>query len=201
MQQQPVQQQPMQQQPMQQQPKPMPQQHRQQQQPPYVQQAATPSAATPAAPAATPPAAEPSPLPSPKPNTSGYNGVCKNGERFQAWIRIDGKQEYFGRYTTPIGTYDTAKEAALAYDRAVVQYKLSSSKLNFPDGLPSDDEDEEEDKDELMNPKKKSGKRFTAQNYANKTMQGHGTYDTTKEAALAYDRAVVQHKLSSSKLN
>jgi hypothetical protein len=29
------------------------------------------------------------------------------------------------------------------YDRAVVQYKLSSSKLNFPDGLPIDDEEDE----------------------------------------------------------
>jgi hypothetical protein len=47
--------------------------------------------------------------------------------------------------------HDTPKEAALAYDRAVIQHKLSSSKLKYPDGLPIDDEDY----DELMNPKKK----------------------------------------------
>ena len=50
-----------------------------------------------------------------------------------------------------LGSYGTAKEAALAYDRAVVQHKLPRSKLNYPDGLPIDDEDYEE----LMNPKKK----------------------------------------------
>jgi hypothetical protein len=76
-------------------------------------------------------------------NTTKYKGVYNSGKRFQAWIRIDGKQEYFGRYTTPIGTYDTAKEAALAVDRAIVQHKLSSSKLNFPNGYTSNSEDEE----------------------------------------------------------
>ena len=67
-------------------------------------------------------------------NTSGYNGVYKNKKRFQARIKIDRKLK-------SLGTYDTPKEAALAYDRAVVQHKLPSSKLNYPDGLPIDDED------------------------------------------------------------
>jgi len=48
-------------------------------------------------------------------------------------------------------TTQTAKEAALAFDRAVVKHKLSSSKLNYPDGLPIDDEDYEA----ITNPKKK----------------------------------------------
>ena len=64
--------------------------------------------------------------------------------RFKAVIRIDGKQKN-------LGTYDMAKEAALAYDRAVVQHKRPRSLLNYPDGLPIDDEDY----DALMNPKKK----------------------------------------------
>ena len=55
--------------------------------------------------------------------------------RFKAVIRIDGKQKN-------LGTYDMAKEAALAYDRAVVQHKLSYSKLNFPHDWPSSDKDE-----------------------------------------------------------
>jgi len=135
-----------------------------------------------------------------------YRGVSKRGTRFHARINIDGRQKY-------LGTYDTPKEAALAYDRAVVQHKLSSSKLNYPDGLPIDDEDYEE----LMNPKKKrrlhsnnttgytgvskNKKRFMAQINLDRKNKYLGMYDTPKEAALAYDRAVIQLKLSSSKLN
>ena len=139
-------------------------------------------------------------------NKTGYTGVYKRGKRFEAQITIYPKQKH-------LGTYDTPKEAALAYDRAVVQHKLPSSKLNYPDGLPIDDEDYEE----LMNPKKKRrlasrntsgytgvckiGKRFSARIRIDRKQKHLGTYDTPKEAALAYDRAVIQHKLSSSKLN
>ena len=140
-------------------------------------------------------------------NTTGYTGVYKKRKRFFASIRIDGKQKY-------LGTYDTPKEAALVFDRAVTQHKLPSSKLNYPDGLPLDDEDY----DELMNPKKTRrrssnnttgytgvvrtvSKRFVAQIRIKGKKQGLGTYGTAKEAALAFDRAVVQYKLSSSRLN
>jgi hypothetical protein len=144
-------------------------------------------------------------------NTSGYNGVSKKGERFRAQI-------YANKTMKTLGTYDTPKEAALAYDRAVVQHKLSSSKLNYPDGLPIDDEDYEE----LMNPKKKNrtkkrrlrstnttgyngvyktGKRFIAQISIGGKQKSLGTYATPKEAALAFDQAIIQHKLSSSRLN
>jgi hypothetical protein len=82
-------------------------------------------------------------------NTSaGYRGVRKNGKSkmsFQAQIQIDNKLKYLGT-----GTHETPKEAALAFDRAVVKHKLSSSKLNYPDGLPIDDEDYEA----ITNPKK-----------------------------------------------
>ena len=136
-------------------------------------------------------------------NTTGYNGIYKKGQRYQARIKIGGKMKHLGGYAT-------AKEAALAYDRAVIQHKFPSSKLNYPDGLPIDDEDYEE----LMNPKKKLassnttgyigvskvGKRFVERIYFDNKAKSLGTYDTPKEAALAYDHAVVQHKLSS-KLN
>ena len=71
--------------------------------------------------------------------------MYKDRKRFNAAITIDYKLKHLGRYDTP-------KEAALAFDRAVVQHKHSSSKLNYPDGLPIDDEDYEE----LMHPKKKT---------------------------------------------
>ena len=111
-----------------------------------------------------------------------------------------------------MGTYATAKEAALAYDRGVIQYKLSRSSMNYPNGLPRDDEDYEE----LMNPKKKrrvpgvrldnttgvtgvskSGERFYARIWVDRKHKYIGTYETLKEAALAYDQAVAQHRLSS----
>ena len=143
-------------------------------------------------------------------NTTGYTGVYKNGngKRFQAQIYFDGKSK-------SLGMYATSKEAALAYDHAVIQHNLPSSKLNYPDGLPIDDKDY----DALMNPKRTRRKlssanttgytgvakikptRFSAEIYVDCQKKSLGRYGTAKEAALAYDRAVIQHKLSSSKLN
>jgi hypothetical protein len=74
-------------------------------------------------------------------NTTGYRGVYKSGKRFQAQIRIDRKTKY-------LGTYDTPKEAALAYDRAVIQHKLPSSKLNFPNDYTTSSEDDESSEQE-----------------------------------------------------
>ena len=74
-------------------------------------------------------------------NTSGYNGVSKKRKRFRATIWIDGKQKF-------LGTYDTPKEAALAYDRAVVQHKLPSSRLNFPNDYTTSSEDDESSDEE-----------------------------------------------------
>ena len=54
-------------------------------------------------------------------NTVGYRGVSKNGKKY----RVDSKNTYVGRY-------DTAKEAAIAYDRAVLKANRSTSHLNFP---------------------------------------------------------------------
>ena len=59
-------------------------------------------------------------------NTVGYRGVSKKGKNFRARIEIGGKQKY-------IGIYDTAKEAAVAYDRAILKANLSTTLLNFPD--------------------------------------------------------------------
>ena len=131
-------------------------------------------------------------------NTTGYTGVCKSGKNFKAEVQIDRKQQY-------LGTYETAKEAAVAYDRVGIRHKFLASKLNFPDGLP------------CMNPTKKrrlastntsgytgvckSGKKFKAAIKIDGKKKYLGTHVTPKEAALAYDRAVVQHKRPSSKLN
>ena len=58
-------------------------------------------------------------------NTSGYTGVRKRGKTFQAQITAGGKRHH-------LGSYKTAKAAAVAYDQAVIQLKLPSIRLNFP---------------------------------------------------------------------
>ena len=68
-------------------------------------------------------------------NTTGYRGVYNHRKKFKAILGVDRKSNY-------LGTYGTAKEAALAYDRAVVQHKLPSSKLNFPNDYNSSSDDE-----------------------------------------------------------
>lgn len=54
--------------------------------------------------------------PSSRPNTSGYRGVYKMGEKWIAFISFQGKRTYLGRdFTNP-------KDAAKAYDKAAREF-------------------------------------------------------------------------------
>ena len=66
-------------------------------------------------------------------NTTGFNGVSKQGKKFRARIRIDGKLKYLGVFTR-------ARDAAMAYDKAIVKYHQPRTKFNFPDGMPLEDQ-------------------------------------------------------------
>jgi hypothetical protein len=61
-----------------------------------------------------------------KNNTTGYKGVSrqKGRKKFRAQIYANGKAIY-------LGWYDTAREAALAYDRAVRKYHGEFGCTNF----------------------------------------------------------------------
>jgi len=143
-------------------------------------------------------------------NTTGFKGVTRNRNKYQAKIRIDGTQ-------TNLGSFDTTTKAALAYDRAVIQNKFPSSWLNFVHNEYSHEDDVEEvDEAELTrNPHQnippnnttgfkgvtRNENKYKAQIKIDGTNKSFGTFDTTTKAALAYDRAVIQNKFPSSWLN
>jgi hypothetical protein len=62
-----------------------------------------------------------------KNNTSGFKGVERRVNRWQATIRANNKRYY-------IGSFPTAEDAALAYDRAARELHGSFARLNFPEG-------------------------------------------------------------------
>jgi len=60
-----------------------------------------------------------------KNNTTGYIGVRRSDDRFQARIKVNGK-------FISLGGYGTAIEAAIARDAAAVVYHGEFASLNFP---------------------------------------------------------------------
>ena len=130
---------------------------------------------------------------------SGLFGVSKaSSGKYQTQIKIDGKYKY-------IGSYDTAKQAATAYDKEAIKLRRPISKLNYPTQAPVG-----------YTPKQqalrstntvgyrgvsKNGKKFAAMTSIDGKLTHMGTYDTTKEAAIAYDRAILKANKSTTLLN
>ena len=61
-------------------------------------------------------------------NKSGFKGVCKNYNKFEAGIRVKGKKIY-------LGLYDTAIQAALAYNKKAIELFGEYANLNKVEGV------------------------------------------------------------------
>ena len=132
--------------------------------------------------------------------SSKYKGVMSDPSgRFQARIYIDRTRPQY------LGTYDTAKQAARAYDVAAMEAGRPPCKLNFQDKVPMDYKAK---KKKLSSRNTigyrgvhKRGNRFKAQIKVGGKNRSLGIFDTTKEAAIAWDLAAIQAKRPRSDLN
>ena len=136
-----------------------------------------------------------------KRNKTGYFGVSKNtrGNKYAATISIDGKIKHLG------SSYDTAKQAAKAYDKEAIKLRRPFSKLNYPKKTPVGYSPIQQ----ALYSNKAVGYRGVYKNRikfeATITIGGNktyiGIYNTAKEAAIAYDRAVLKANQSTTLLN
>ena len=133
-------------------------------------------------------------------NTVGYRGVRKSGKNYRASVRNGSK-------LTHIGSYDTAKEAAIAYDRAVLKANRSTTLLNFPDMVHNLDVEPKRKKYKRSSTgyrgvkKDKRNGKFRVQLCTNGKIKSFGPFDTAIQAALAYDQAAIKAGKKKSTLN
>ena len=131
---------------------------------------------------------------------TGYFGVFKiPSGKYVAQISIDGKTRSFG------SSYDTAKQAAKAYDKEAIKLRKPLSKLNYPKKAPVGYTPIQQ---ALRSTNtvgyrgvSKSGKKFVARIKIGVTKHHLGTYDIAKDAAMVYDRYIILKGLKHSLLN
>ena len=121
-----------------------------------------------------------------------YKGVMKNGKKFTAYIRIDGKRQY-------LGSFATSKEAAEAYDRAAMQAGRPSSKLNFPDKILRGCQIWEKTTD--FTGVYQNGKKFTAAINIHGEIRDLGIFDYARYAAIPFDTAILNLGMNVSRCN
>ena len=102
--------------------------------------------------------------------------------------------------------YVTAKEAAIAYDRAVLKANQSISLLNFPDMVHNLDV-EPKRKNRFLSKSgykgvyKQTNGSFKARIRINSKLTSIGTFTTAIQAALVYDQAAIKKGNKKSTLN
>ena len=114
-------------------------------------------------------------------------------------IRFDGKTKTMG------SSYDTAKQAANAYDNEAIKLRRPLSKLNYPEKAPVGyipiQQPLVSNNTSGYRGVYKMRKKFRAQIPFDGNQTHIGLYDTAKEAAVAYDCAVLQANRCTSLLN
>ena len=140
-----------------------------------------------------------------KGNTLGVRGVklTRVPGRFLARISVNGKE-------TVLGTFGNIKEAAIAYDRAVLKFKKSVSLLNYPDMVHNLNVEPMIKKRKLSSRNttdfrgvtKMANERYQARiGGINKKRLTIGTFNSSEEAAIEYDRAVLMYNKPKGFLN
>ena len=135
----------------------------------------------------------------PSKSKSGYFGVYKRPcGRYQAVIKIDGKLKH-------LCIHDTAKQAAKVYDKEAIKLRRPLSTLNYPKKAPVGYTPRQQalQSNNTVGYRgvSKSGKKFKSEIRIGGKHTYLGAYDTSKEAAIAYDNAVFEFNQSTTLLN
>ena len=119
--------------------------------------------------------------------------------KYRAWITINGKTKNLG------SSYDTAKQAAKAFDKEAIKLRRPFSTLNYPKKAPVGYTPIQKalasNNTVGYRGVTKMRKKYQATITTGSKKTHLGTYDTPKDAAVAYDRAVLKANKSTSLLN
>ena len=133
-------------------------------------------------------------------NASGYIGVyvSANGKRYHANIRTAGK-------TIGLGTHDTGKQAAKAFDAAAIKLGRSLEKLNFPGKVPPGytpaNNGQRSNNTSGFRGVTKTKNGWMAQIHIQGKQKHLGYFSTRKQAVIAHDVAAINFGGPPSKLN
>jgi hypothetical protein len=116
-----------------------------------------------------------------------FKGITKRGKRFSAQVTmVTGKPKH-------LGSFDTAEQAAKAYDGGAIQEGYPTSKLNFPEEVPKNYQPKKKKKPKFRRrkkieiPRKKGENKFQVEIQIDGKKKSLGF--TTEETSIAVDLA------------